>query len=49
MMFRQKTIFGDRLSSRKSATQATGIRIRCATLNRMMHLGLPECVCIPDA
>jgi len=42
MMFRQKTIFGDRLSSRKTATQTTEVRIRCAALNRMTHLGMPE-------
>src|SRR3954447_14743088 len=30
MMFRQKAIFGDRLSSRKMASQTTEVRIRCA-------------------
>lgn len=49
MMFRQKTIFGDHLSSRKTATQTTEVRIRCAALNRMTHLGMPECVCYIDA
>ena len=48
-MFRQKAIFGDRLSSRKVATQTTKVRIRCATLNRMTHLGILQSVCIPNA
>ena len=49
MMFRQKTIFGDHLSSRKMATQTTEVRIRCAALNRMTHLGMPQSVCILNA
>ena len=49
MMFRQKTLFGDRLSSRKMTTQTTEVRIRCAALNRMTHLGMPECVCLSNA
>src|SRR5215211_4629844 len=49
MMFRQKTIFGDRLSSRKMTTQTTEVRIRCAALNRMTHQGMPQSVCIPNA
>jgi IS5 family transposase len=49
MMFRQKTSFGDRLSSRKMTTQSTEVRIRCAALNRMTHLGMPQSVCIPNA
>lgn len=49
MMFRQKTIFGDRLSSRKMATQTTEVRIRCAALNRVTHLGMPQSACILNA
>ena len=49
MMFRQKTIFGDHLSSRKMTSQTTEVRIRCAALNRMTHLGMPESVCISAA
>jgi IS5 family transposase len=49
MMFRQKTIFGDHLSSRKMVTQTTEVRIRCAALNRMTHLGMPQSACIPNA
>jgi IS5 family transposase len=49
MMFRQKTICGDRFSSRTMATQPTEVRMRCAALNRMTHLGVPQSVCIQDA
>jgi hypothetical protein len=41
-MFRLKTIFGDKLSARLSQTQTTQAMIRCAALNRMTHLGIPE-------
>jgi len=41
-MFRLKTIFGDRLSARRLETQVTQALIRCAALNRMTHLGMPE-------
>lgn len=41
-MFRLKTIFGDRLSARAMATQVTQALVRCAALNRMTHLGMPE-------
>lgn len=41
-MFRLKTIFGDKLSARLSETQTTQAIIRCAALNRMTHLGMPE-------
>ena len=39
---RLKVIFGDRLSARKFDNQATEMFIRCATLNRMTHLGMPQ-------
>jgi hypothetical protein len=42
-MFRLKTIFGDRLSARLLKTQVTQALIRCAALNRMTHLGMPDC------
>jgi len=48
-MFRQKMIFGDRLSSRNTTTQTTEVRIRCAALNRMTHLGMPDSYCIAHA
>ena len=41
-MFRLKTIFGDNLSARLLETQMTQARIRCAALNNMTHLGMPE-------
>ena len=41
-MFRLKTIFGNELSTRLSETQTTQALIRCATLNKMTHLGMPE-------
>lgn len=41
-MFRLKTIFGDRLSARLLETQVTQALIRCAALNRMTHLGMPD-------
>lgn len=42
MMFRMKTTFGDRLSGRTLARQQTEVRLRCAALNRMTQLGMPE-------
>jgi len=41
-MFRLKTIFGDSLSARLLATQTTQALVRCAALNRMTHLGMPQ-------
>jgi hypothetical protein len=41
-MFRLKTIFGDHLSARLMETQQTQAMIRCAALNRMTHLGMPQ-------
>jgi hypothetical protein len=43
-MFRLKTIFGDNLSARLSETQTSQAMIRCAALNQMTHLGMPESV-----
>lgn len=42
VMFRLKTIFGDELSARLLATQTTQALIRCAALNKMTHLGMPQ-------
>ena len=44
ILFRLKTIFGDKLSARLLETQATQALIRCAALNRMSHLGMPESI-----
>lgn len=41
-MMRQKRIFGGGLSSRRFHNQATEMRVRCAALNRMTGLGMPE-------
>jgi hypothetical protein len=41
-MFRMKTIFGDELSARRMETQTTQALIRCAALNTMTHLGMPQ-------
>jgi IS5 family transposase len=41
-MFRLKTIFGDRVSARSFAGQATQLLVRCATLNRLTQLGMPD-------
>jgi transposase len=40
--FRLKTIFSDKLRSRREDTQSTEARIRCATLNRVTSLGMPD-------
>ena len=41
-MFRLKTIFGHELSTRLIETQTTQALIRCAALNKMTHLGMPQ-------
>lgn len=41
-MFRLKIIFGDDLSARLLETQTTQALVRCAALNRMTHLGMPQ-------
>jgi hypothetical protein len=40
--FRLKTIFSDKLRSRRDDTQAREALIRCVALNRMTSLGLPD-------
>lgn len=42
LMFRYKTILGERLVSRNESTQATEVAIKLDVLNRMMELGRPE-------
>lgn len=39
---RVKTIFGERVRARSFAGQATQLLVRCAALNRMTHLGMPD-------
>ena len=41
-MFRMKSIFGDKLSARCIEAQATEVFIRCAALNKMTSLGMPD-------
>jgi len=41
-MFRIKTIFGDRVRARRFKAQAAEMLIRCAAMNRMTHLGMPD-------
>ena len=41
-IWRMKTIFGSNLSSRRFQNQATEMRVRCAALNRMSRLGMPD-------
>ena len=41
-IFRYKTIFGDRLRVRKMENQFNEMFIKCAALNRMIHLGMPQ-------
>lgn len=42
LMFRFKTILGDRLTSRRESTQATEVAIKLDVLNRMTELGRPK-------
>lgn len=41
-VFRFKTIFTDKLQSRKQDNQFQEMIIKCAVLNRMTHLGMPD-------
>jgi hypothetical protein len=41
-MFRYKTIFGDHLNAREAKRQMTEARVKCAALNRMTRLGMPD-------
>jgi IS5 family transposase len=41
-MFRLKTLFSDCVPARSFAGQATQLLVRCATLNRMTQLGMPD-------
>ena len=43
-MYRQKTIFGSNMRSRRFENQKTEARIRCRAMNIMTHLGMPESV-----
>ena len=47
-VFRFKTIFSDKLKSRKIENQFGEMAIKCAALNRMTHLGMPDSYKIAD-
>ena len=40
--FRLKTLFSDRLRSRRAERQKTEARVRCLAMNRMTSLGMPD-------
>ncbi len=42
LMFRLRTLFGDRLSARRLDAQVTQALIRCRALNQMTHLTMPQ-------
>jgi Transposase DDE domain len=42
LMYRYKTVLGDRLTARKDRTQATEVAIKLDVLNRMTELGMPK-------
>jgi len=41
-MFRFKTIFGYHMNAREDKRQKTETRIKCAALNRMTRMGMPD-------
>ncbi len=41
-VFRVKMIFGERVGARSFEGQASQLLVRCAALNRMTHLGMPD-------
>lgn len=41
-MMRLKTIFAEKLKAREWKRQVTELRVRCATMNRMTSLGMPQ-------
>ena len=42
LMFRYKTVLGERLTARREWTQATEVSIKLDALNRMTELGTPQ-------
>jgi len=45
-MMRQKRLLGGSLSSRCHDNPASECRVRCAVLNRLTHLGMPDSYCV---
>jgi len=48
IMFRLKIIFGARLPALLLETQTTQALIRCLTLIKMTHLGMPDCCSVAE-
>jgi hypothetical protein len=48
LMFRYKTILGERLATRREWTQATEVAIKLDVLNRMTELGMPKSYKVTD-
>lgn len=48
-MFRLKTVFGDKLSSRQMQHQKVEVSIRCYVLNTMAELGMPQTIKVKKA
>jgi len=46
-MYRFKTIFDERLSSRDRDQQEKEAQIKCKIINKMTQLGMPESYCVP--
>jgi len=42
--WKAKRIFGESLRSRRRDSQTVEVKLRCAVLNQMRALGMPECV-----
>lgn len=48
-MFRLKTIFGSKLSSRQMQHQQVEVNIRCYALNKMVNSGMPQTIKVKTA
>lgn len=48
-IFRLKTIFGEKLSSRELTQQQVEVKIRCYVLNKMAELGMPQTIKVKAA
>jgi hypothetical protein len=46
-MYRFKTIFADKLTSREIKQQEKETQIKCKILNKMAHMGMPESYYVP--
>jgi hypothetical protein len=48
LVFRFKTLFGDRVRTRRIENQFKELLLKCAILNQMTHLGMPENAKVTD-